>query len=358
MRLCYFGDAGSIHIVRWCTHFASLGHEVHLISFSRGEIPGIHTHCVDAGQVDVDGGTWRVLLKRNAVRSLVRAIKPDVFHALYATSYGFTGALVGFHPFVITALGSDVLIAPQSSRLYRALVRFALGRADWVTAMADHMRDTIVGLGINQAKITTVPFGIDPTVFFDEEQPRPTDRFIVASSRNFEAVYNVGTLIDAVALAREAIPTLAVRLIGSGSQQSALEDAVRRRQLTDIVQFVGRVTPAVLAHELNQAHVFVSVSSSDGNNVSLNEAMACGAFPIVTDIPANTQWIEDGTNGRLVGINDARGLADRLTETFHAYDRLSAVATPVNKRIVADRAIWSANMTVVEAHYRSMIDAT
>ena len=70
MRLCYFGDAGSIHIVRWCTHFASLGHEVHLISFSRGEIPGIHTHCVDAGQVDVDGGTWRVLLKRNAVRSL------------------------------------------------------------------------------------------------------------------------------------------------------------------------------------------------------------------------------------------------------------------------------------------------
>lgn len=357
MRLCYFGDAGSIHILRWCTHFAALGHEIHLISFNPEQIPGVQTHHVDAGPVEVTGGSWRVLLKNFQVRRLVRQIRPDVLHAFYATSYGISAALVGFHPLVITALGSDVLVAPQSSRLYRVLIRFALRKADWVTAMAEHMRTTIIDLGVDATKVATVPFGIDPTIFFDARYPRDRDCFVVASTRNFEAVYNIEVIIDAVALARDAISNLIVRVVGSGSQRQALQDRVQRRGLSDIVQFVGRVSPTQLAQELNRSSAFVSVSSSDGNNVSLNEAMACGAFPIVTNIAANTQWIRDHENGFLVPVGDVTALADRLVEAYRCGEPLRLEAAERNRQIIAERAVWSDHMAVVERHYQSMVSA-
>lgn len=39
--------------------------------------------------------------------------------------------------------------------------------------------------------------------------------------------------------------------------------------------------------------VFISIPSSDSTSVSLLEAMCCGLFPIVSDLPANREWIHD-----------------------------------------------------------------
>lgn len=62
-------------------------------------------------------------------------------------------------------------------------------------------------------------------------------------------------------------------------------------------EFRGHIVQHQMRVLLGDADVFVSTSLSDGNNVSLNEAMACGAFPVVTDIPANRAWIAHGRMG-------------------------------------------------------------
>lgn len=41
------------------------------------------------------------------------------------------GAASGFHPFVVTAWGSDVLITPQESRASWLIARYVLKRADF-----------------------------------------------------------------------------------------------------------------------------------------------------------------------------------------------------------------------------------
>ena len=128
MKICFFANGGSIHTVRWCTHFQKLGHEVHLISFENAEIPEVKIHFIDIGNVNVHGGNWKVLLKYRKIKRLLKVIKPDIFHALYATSYGITGALCGFQPFIITALGTDVLISPKESFMYRILLRYAFSK--------------------------------------------------------------------------------------------------------------------------------------------------------------------------------------------------------------------------------------
>lgn len=357
MRICFFGDAESIHVVRWCKHFRKSGHEVHLISFKKVSIEGIKTHHIDTGEISVKGGNWKVLLKYKKIKTILKQIKPDIFHAHYATSYGITGALCRFHPYIITALGTDVLISPQESKIYRMLLKYAFSKADWITVMAEHMKEAVVKMGVPSDKVSVVPFGIDPEIFNDNDRVTPTDKFIITSTRNFEPVYNITHLIKAVAIAKKSIPNLHLNLIGAGSLKNEIEALVNQNNLSDSVSFFGKVPQTKIAEVLNQSHLFVSVSLSDGNNISLNEAMACGAICIATNIPANTQWIQDGNNGFIIEIDDVKKLAEKIVKSQINYFELQKSFSQINKQIIADKAIWANNMKVVEAKYLNLIKA-
>ena len=79
---------------------------------------------------------------------------------------------------------------------------------------------------------------------------------------------------------------------------------------------MGRVPHDRMPELLTQTDIYVSTSLSDGTSVSLLEAMASGVFPIVTDIPSNREWINDGENGFLVPAGKEINLADRIIGTI------------------------------------------
>jgi glycosyltransferase involved in cell wall biosynthesis len=60
------------------------------------------------------------------------------------------------------------------------------------------------------------------------------------------------------------------------------------------------VDSAANAMWYSRAKLYVSIPESDGAPISLLEAMRCGAVPVVADLPANREWISDGSNGLLV----------------------------------------------------------
>ncbi|AEA44155.1 glycosyltransferase family 4 protein [Fluviicola taffensis] len=359
MKICYFAFGESYHTIRWCNHFSSLGYEVHLITFahvSKDDYPNIHLHIVNSGNVKVSGGNWHLLTHFRKIKRLVRQINPDIFHALYATSYGVTGALVGHENYIITALGSDLLVSVRNSFLYKKAIQFAFRKAKWITVMSPEMRDVAQEIGTNMSKVSIVPFGINPDVFNSNSRALMADEFVITSTRNLEQIYNIPHLLNALALIKDKVPNLRVNIMGSGSLQEKLEDLNTKLNLSKQVTFWGKVNQFQIAETLNQSHVFVSVSQSDGNNISLNEAMACGAFCIATDIPANRQWIQDGENGFLVQINDVEGLANRILEVYSNYETLQGKAIPFNKKIIEEKGIWTKNMKVIEQKYLEMIN--
>lgn len=354
MKICFFADSESIHTARWCEHFHSLGHDVHLISFKTLILPNIHNHTVNLEKINVAGRNWKVLLKFRTVRKIVKDISPDIFHSLYATSYGITGSLTGFHPYVITALGSDILLSPKHSIFYRFLLKFAFSKTDLITVMSDQMKTETEKLGVSPKKIITLPFGIDPLIFNAKNRNLDKNKFVITSTRNFEEVYNIPHLIKAVAKVKVKIPIIQLNLIGAGSLEQDLKDLVKELNVEDCVTFFGKVPQSKIAEVLNQSHVFVSVSLSDGNNISLNEAMACDTLCIATNIPANTQWIQHNLNGFLVAINDVDALAEYLMEAFENYDDFQKKAIPINKKLIEEKGIWSNNMKRMEDYYNQL----
>ena len=93
---------------------------------------------------------------------------------------------------------------------------------------------------------------------------------------------------------------------------------------------------------------------SDGTSVSLLEAMGAGAFPVVTDITSNREWISDGDNGFLVPAGKEINLADRIIGTIRK-EGLMEKASEWNREIVREKAYWDGNIhKMVEIYGQSL----
>ena len=96
------------------------------------------------------------------------------------------------------------------------------------------------------------------------------------------------------------------------------------------------------------------MSYSDGMSLSLLEAMACGAFPVVSDIPANREWITHGVNGYLVQLDSPTQLAERIDKAWNQHElRLAAAAH--NRALVEEHGDYQKNMRTIESAFVRLV---
>ena len=354
MKICYLANARSIHTQRWARHFSGRGWDVTVISFEEGVIDGVSVIPIPYGTVSRH---LNILLGILDIHKLIQKLNPDILHAHYATSYGLAGALSDRHPFVVTAWGSDVLVMPEKSWVYRQIVRFVFGRADLITSMAPHMTEHLVKKGYAQAdRIVNLPFGVDTNVFNLHKRPRlhTIQPCIVISTRRQDYGMDVDTLVRAIPAILKKYENTQFVITGEGPLRKSVEQLAGNLGIACNIEFRGEVPHLEMPDLLSKTDVFVSTSPSDGNNISLNEAMACGAFPIATDILANRAWIQPGKNGLVYSCRDADQLADRIIEALGRPGWRESVMWE-NWEIVRTRASWSDSMEEMTAHYGRLL---
>lgn len=353
MRVLYVADAASVHTQRWAVAFRDLGAEVAVASFRPAEIEGVAVHRLPTAGL----GRAGYLLALPALRRIGRRFQPDVVHAQYLTSYGYVAAAAQLHPLVVTAWGSDVLVSPRESRLARYFVGRALRAADAVTTVAEHMNAAVIALGAPAERVQAVPFGVDTALFRPPAEARAaTPPLRIISTRNFAPVYSVHTVVEAARQLHARGLALVLDLVGQGPLEAELRAQVQAAGLQHCTHFHGHVSHLQLVALLGAAHVFVSSAVSDGNNVSLNEAMACACLPVATDIPANAQWIGHGRNGLLYPPGDAAALAEAMHRAgLDAAWRTAAAIE--NRRIVEQRADWRSNVLRMQGLYHRLMAA-
>jgi glycosyltransferase involved in cell wall biosynthesis len=92
------------------------------------------------------------------------------------------------------------------------------------------------------------------------------------------------------------------------------------------------------------------VPSSDATSVALLQAMAAGAFPIVSDLPSQRELITHGVNGFLAPPHDPPSLAALIARAL-GDPTLRRTAAEINRRIVEDRGLNETQMAKMEALY-------
>jgi glycosyltransferase involved in cell wall biosynthesis len=208
--------------------------------------------------------------------------------------------------------------------------------------VSEMMKKEIQTLGLPEEKISTWPMGVDE-VFWQCGRNRKKrlngDPVTVLSNRNLMPIYDVSCLIRAIPLVLKEEPEVRFLIAGEGSEKEKLEREAMHLTRPSSIQFMGRVPHDQMPGLLAGAHIYVSTSLSDGTSVSLLEAMASGVFPIVTDIPSNREWINDGENGFLVSTGNEIKLADRIIGTIRN-EELMEKAVERNREIVKEKAYW------------------
>ena len=357
LHICYLGDAGSSHFERWVRYFKERGHKISIISFNK---PKNSLEKEDVYQIKIGfGRKIDYILGIPKVRRLIKKLKPDILHAHYLTSYGFIGSLSGFHPFVASAWGSDVLVKNLPINFLNKLIlrKFAtktVKKADLLHSAAFHLTDELIKMGADPKKIITFQYGVLLDKF-KREKPKNSNQKIVISTRYFKDIYNLKLLIKAIPLVIKKLPKTKFILIGDGPQSYELKEMSRKLNIDFSTEFLGEILDEnKLIDYLTLADVYVSTSLTDGTSLSLLEAMAAGCFPVVTDIAANREWILNGENGLLCSTHDSEDLANKIIRALEN-PNLREKAQAKNLEIIRERADFLKNMQIIENKYKELL---
>jgi len=285
----------------------------------------------------------------------------NLIHVHWAVPTGMIGAfchLLLRRPLVVTIHGSDFRLATEGSGLIKSLFLFVCRRANHLTCVSEVLKKGLLEWGIPEGKISVFPMGVE-VPFLEagkhargggDRQPRT-----VLSNRNLLPLYNVSLLIRAIPAVLAEEPDTLFVVAGEGAEREKLEREVKDLNVEGAVSFIGRVSHEAMPALLRESDIYVSTSLSDGTSVSLLEAMAAGSFPVVTDIPANREWIKDGENGFLVPVNEAGLLAKRIVSAIRDEDLLQRSRAD-NLRTVEERALWPVTIRKTEGIYEGLLN--
>lgn len=356
MRICYLGNATSPIARKLAVHFA-LKNEVHFVTFDQTLISNVLVHCVGHHSYSPLSKAICLIVNFSKVRSLIYQLEPDILHAHMVTSYGVVAALVGFQPLVVSAWGSDILYLAERYWPYRKIAQWVLNRAQLVTASAEVAAEALAKLGISREKIVTHYYGIDVTRFNTKARSaEKKSKTIILCTRYFEKPQNVAGFIKAIPWVLKQVSPDSVEfwVIGGGSEERRIKALVTKLNLDAVIRLLGEIPHEKMPYYYGLADVYVSPAILDTNHVSLTEAMACGVFPVVTDIPANRVWIIDGVNGLLAPVGNPEALARKIVEAVRRKDlRDDAVAK--NLEIIRSKALWEDNIKKLEVRYQNIL---
>ena len=275
------------------------------------------------------------------LRSIIKDFEPDIIHVHQANSYGFLTALANQSkiPLVLTTWGSDVLLLPNKSLLHRWMVKYVLNKADQITADAEFMATAIHNL-IGNKTVRIANFGVE----IDPQKTALERKKIIYSNRMHAPLYQIDKIILESADFLKKNTDWLLKIAGQGINTPVLEKLAAEHLPLGSYEFVGFLNSDQNKTNYQSATLYISIPISDGTSISLLEAMAYGCIPIVSDLPANKEWITHLENGI---ISDGKVMKD--IEIALTLDPLAV--EDKNKVIIQNRATKETNRRLFSSIY-------
>lgn len=345
----------SIHVRELSRALAEAGHAVRIYTPRAGgpPPPGFH---VAVREVPLDAAGRRVFDAiaadpaagrpvAAAVRALayagalphriaaeVAAFAPDVVyerHALFGTA-GLALARVLGVPLVVEVnapLADEHaqhrgLAFPEAARL---IERETLRAADHVLPVSDALGDWLAGLGVDRARITMLPNGVDPRRFAVGDAARqaardaigvPLDRTVVGFVGTLKPWHDVAALVRAVGDLAGRGAAVHLLVVGDGPERAALEALAGACGLAGAATFTGAVphdaVPAWTAAMDVAVAPYAAGDDAYFSPLKVFEAMAAGRPVVAAAVGQLPRVVRHGETGLLYDPADATSLAAAL----------------------------------------------
>jgi glycosyltransferase involved in cell wall biosynthesis len=266
-----------------------------------------------------------------------RNFKFDLIDAHFGYPEGCAAALLAAAfrvPFTITLRGSETMF--DGYRYRRAVMKMALRRAGAVITVSEELRAFAVSRGAHPERTRTIPNGIDPEVFRFHDPAAMRQRYNLPAGRKL--LLTAGELIEAKGhhLVVDALKSLVARGVdaelliagatarGGPRFEQTLRQRVREAGLADRVRFLGWIDRHTVSEMLSAVDIFCLASYTEGCPNVVNEALACGAPVVVTQVGGVAAMVPSSQYGTIVPQRDAQALVNAITAGLErTWDRVA-----------------------------------
>jgi len=388
MRICFisfeyppfvFGGAG-VYAKRITKELTSFGHEIHVITPSFLEktslseknlflhyLPIIHNRFLKAPSF-----WFRLANEYKEIRKSFGGF--DILHSNSTSDFSLTRSQVK-EPRVITVHHLAKLVARQVSPLQRLLdlsgetgllpliEKEIVTRADGIIAVSNFTQESLASVyGVNRAKITVIPNGVDATeyVFNEEETQGVKTSLKIGNHFSFLFVGRINdkrkglsNLLQSFSiLCKEKCKLVKLIVVGSGDQ-SFFKNLVNSYGISEQVIFTGFVNDYLLRKIYCASDAYVCPSSLEGFGLTVLEGMAAGKPIIAYDVGAINELVKNGENGILLKNHNPQSLAEAMS-FFVDNVELARKLGDKNRKYVAERFSWKKVAEITDCLYRRL----
>ena len=299
------------------------GHQIYWYSYPKADLRGL------AGAVAPPMGRiqWMsFLFSPFFLKRVIRKIRPDLIHVFYAYQELNTLVIYRFKPLMVTVMGGDILPDQRFNGRRRRPVKKMLDSADVITSKSLFLDGALNQIGNYAHKIRRVTWGVDTKNFHPgvdvsllrQRWEIHPEEIVLFCPRICHPFYNQHLIIQAFANwihqsgPRTKAKLLISELLAEESYSNRLRRLTKELGLAEHVSFIGTIPHQEMPAYFNLADIMVATPQSDGMPQSLYEAVACGTYPILGNLPQYQELIQDGVNGRLVRVGDVEALAEAM----------------------------------------------
>jgi glycosyltransferase involved in cell wall biosynthesis len=321
--------------VRLADAMVDLGHRCDVVALKRLP-PRYGDELVPHADAAVFCCDSRGFIDFRAMRRLAKIInerRADVLVAVneYAMMYAhFAQRLAGRRiPIVVTF--HTTLVPNLREQVKNRLQRIFFGLSDMLVYISECQAAYWRSRGVRAKAECVIHNGVDIDFFSvgQAERMRGEARrqmglhdseYVIGLCGRFWPEKNHTQLVDAVVqLKEEGVPVKAV-LVGGGPSQSAVQDYVRARGLSDAVIFAGHqndVRPYIAAFDVG----VLCSTTVETFSVAALEIMAMGRPVVLSELGGASEMVIEGKNGFLFPVGDTRALIAHLRSLYDSTRR-------------------------------------
>ncbi len=284
------------------------------------------------------------LRARFQIAKIVSNYEGSVIHIQQANSYAYhTLKAIKGKSFktILTTWGSDILVLPNHGLIFSNMVKFNLANANIITSDSLYMSSKIRELYPKVVELHTINFGIQNIP--DNVADLSVKENIILSNRLHKPLYNIDKIILAFTKMVTKNPEYKLVVAASGTETTILKELSKSLGLNDNqIIFTGMLSYNELINWYQRAKYFISIPTSDSTSSSLLEAMAYGCYPILSNLPANIEWVIDDTNG-IINQNPDNLYMD-IIRAINLSNYSLTESMKFNYNLIKQKAVFTSNI--------------
>jgi glycosyltransferase involved in cell wall biosynthesis len=133
-------------------------------------------------------------------------------------------------------------------------------------------------------------------------------------TRNLEKIYGIDTAIKAISLLKHKFPHIQLFIAGSGPLLDELTQLVTMLDLSQNVEFTGKLSPDEVAELYANVDIMLNPTTVDNMPNSVLEALAVGIPVVTTDVGGIPYIVADNQTALLVDVNNPEMMANKVEQ--------------------------------------------